>query len=32
MNAPITHINCLGINFPIARTSVTQRIVSELFV
>ena len=24
MNAPIAHINCLGINFPIARTSVTQ--------
>ena len=25
VNAPITHINCLGINFPIARTSVTQK-------
>ena len=25
MNAPITHINCLGINFPIARASVTQK-------
>ena len=23
-NMPITHVNCLGINFPIARTSVTQ--------
>ena len=25
MNSPITHMNCLGINFPIARTSVTQK-------
>ena len=29
MNAPITHINCLGINFPITRTSVIQK---ELFL
>ena len=25
VNAPITHINCLGIDFPITRTSVTQK-------
>ena len=25
MNASITHIKCLGTNFPIARTSVTQK-------
>ena len=25
MNAPITNINCLGNNFPIARTSVAQK-------
>ena len=25
VNAPMTRINCLGINFPIARTSVTQK-------
>ena len=25
VNAPITHTNCLGVNFPIARTSVTQK-------
>ena len=25
VNAPITHMNCLGINFPIAHTSVTQK-------
>ena len=25
LKAPITHINWLGINFPIARTSVTQK-------
>ena len=25
MNAPITHINCLGIDFPITHTSVTQK-------
>ena len=24
VNAPITHIDCLGIKFPIARTSVAQ--------
>ena len=24
VNAPITHVNCLGINSPITRTSVTQ--------
>ena len=25
VNAPITHINCLGINFPITCTSITQK-------
>ena len=25
VNVPITHINCLGINFPIAHTSATQK-------
>ena len=25
VKAPITHINCLGINFPITHTSVTQK-------
>ena len=25
VNAPIAHINCLGINFPIAHTSVTHK-------
>ena len=25
VNLPITHINCLGINFPITRTFVTQK-------
>ena len=30
VNAPITHINCLGINFPITHTSVTQKNCSEI--
>ena len=30
VKVPITHSNRLGINFPVARTFVTQRIVSEL--
>ena len=25
VNAPITHINCLGITFPITHTAVTQK-------
>ena len=34
MNLPLTHINCLGIHFPVARTFVTQkncfRIIREI--